>query len=420
MQTETETETETETDTEIVVVGGGIAGLSLASALARDGRAVTVLEATLEYEDRVRGESMVPWGVAEAKDLGVLPTLLDAGARTSETWVHYDELVPTEISLANRIPAGMMLPGIPGSLNLRHPEACTALAKQATHNGAHVLRGVSGVEVRAGGRPTVRAVVAGEALELQPRLVVGADGRASTVRRQVGIQLERQPVSHMIAGLLVDGLDDVDLDHDFLATTDDLFMASFRQHPGQIRVYLCPGLRQKDRFAGPGGVAEFLRSSAFPCLPFGEQLAAGRPSGPLATYPGDDTWTPEPYVPGVVLMGDAAGYNSPIIGQGLSIALRDARIVRDTIRSGDLSPAGFAAYGAERTERMRRLRSAATFMASVATDDCDTSKARRAAFFDLQQHEPLMMGLLGAMYAGPEQGPAEAFDGRLHERILAA
>jgi flavin-dependent dehydrogenase len=51
-------------------------------------------------------------------------------------------------------------------------------------------------------------------------------------------------------------------------------------------------------------------------------------------HPGDDTWTDTPFVDGVVLIGDAAGYNDPIIGEGLSIALRDAKIVRDLVLDG--------------------------------------------------------------------------------------
>ena len=66
---------------DVVIVGGGIAGSALATALARDGSSVTVLEASEEYEDRVRGETMVPWGVAEARALGVEQALLDAGAQ---------------------------------------------------------------------------------------------------------------------------------------------------------------------------------------------------------------------------------------------------------------------------------------------------------------------------------------------------
>jgi 2-polyprenyl-6-methoxyphenol hydroxylase-like FAD-dependent oxidoreductase len=359
--------------------------------------------------------------VAEAAELGVLPALLDADATITPTWVHYDAFVPTELSLENRIPAGMMRPDAPGSVNLRHPEACEALVTLAAEAGARVIRGVSDVTVTAGAAPVVAARGPdGEELRFTPTLVVGADGRGSTVRRQVGIELERHEATHMIAGVLLDGLDDLDLDHDFLATTDDLFMASFRQHRGQLRVYLCPGLNEKHRFAGPDGMAEFLRSAEFGCLPFGERLATANPIGPLATFPGDDTWTSRPFTDGIVLVGDAAGYNSPIIGQGLSIALRDVRLVRDALRTGGWDPADFEPYAAERMERMRRLRAAAIFQATAFADDCDDRPARRARFFELMAHEPLMMAMLGGLFAGPENAPAEAFDGRLRDLVLAA
>ena len=68
---------------DVVVVGGGIAGASLASALAGEGLGVTVLEATVEFPDRVRGESMQAWGVSEARRLGVEDVLIAAGAHVT-------------------------------------------------------------------------------------------------------------------------------------------------------------------------------------------------------------------------------------------------------------------------------------------------------------------------------------------------
>src|SRR5947207_15004796 len=109
--------------TDVAIVGGGIGGASLAVALAREGLGITVLEASEEFEDRVRGESMHVWGVKEARNLGVESVMMDAGAHIATVWKQYDEFAGD----AGEIPMGIMAEGIDGSLNLRHPVACQAL-----------------------------------------------------------------------------------------------------------------------------------------------------------------------------------------------------------------------------------------------------------------------------------------------------
>ena len=66
-------------DLDVITIGGGVGGSTLASALARSGRQVVVLEREREFKDRVRGENILPWGVAAARRLGVLDELLAAG-----------------------------------------------------------------------------------------------------------------------------------------------------------------------------------------------------------------------------------------------------------------------------------------------------------------------------------------------------
>jgi 2-polyprenyl-6-methoxyphenol hydroxylase-like FAD-dependent oxidoreductase len=74
---------------EVVIVGGGIAGASLAVVLARAGREVLVLEQQPEYRDRVRGEYLANWGVLEARELGLEQTFRSVGSATARFRVPY-------------------------------------------------------------------------------------------------------------------------------------------------------------------------------------------------------------------------------------------------------------------------------------------------------------------------------------------
>jgi 2-polyprenyl-6-methoxyphenol hydroxylase-like FAD-dependent oxidoreductase len=402
---------------DVVVVGGGIAGSSLAFALAREGLAVAVLEESLEYEDRVRGETMVPWGVDEARTLGVEQVLLDAGAHVAPTWTRYDEASPVGLD----IPVSMMRPGIPGTLNLRHPDACQALVDAAASAGAHVVRGVGDVTVTPGAPVTVSLEHADGRLSVTAPLVVGADGRNSVVRRQSGIELQRQAPISYIAGLLLDGLEDVPADRDAVVGAGDLWLLLFHQRGPRARAYVCLGASERSRFAGPDGGRRFLDAWSGSSYPWSDAICAATVAGPCKTYAGDDTWTAEPFADGVVLIGDAAGWNDPIIGQGLSIAMRDARTVRDLIAGGARRPADFATYAAERMSRMERVRLLADVMAVTQCEDADNRRQRRAFVANgMETMDPAVFPLVVGLFAGPETIPAELVDPAILDRIRAA
>lgn len=55
-------------------------------------------------------------------------------------------------------------------------------------------------------------------------------------------------------------------------------------------------------------------------MPHSDVLATAAVARPCATLESDDTWTSQPFVEGVALIGDAAGCNNPLIAQDLSLA----------------------------------------------------------------------------------------------------
>jgi flavin-dependent dehydrogenase len=240
---------------DVVVVGGGIAGSALATVLARDGSEVLVLERQSAYRDKVRGEAMLCWGVAEMLRLELEKPLLDAGGCYATQSVPYDEVF--EPSQARAVARRMdnLLPGVPGTLAVGHPQACEALIRAAAQAGATVVRGVGDVEVSvgisAGAAPAVRYEHDDVAHEVSCRLVVGADGRMSTVRRQLGIELHQTSARTMGGGMLVEELHGWPSDQIALGTEDDLYYLVFPRAGGRARLYLLHDMPRRAGSPGP-------------------------------------------------------------------------------------------------------------------------------------------------------------------------
>jgi 2-polyprenyl-6-methoxyphenol hydroxylase-like FAD-dependent oxidoreductase len=125
-----------------------------------------------------------------------------------------------------------------------------------------------------------------------------------------------------------------------------------------------------------------------------------------------------PVASGVVLIGDAAGYNDPLIGQGLSITLRDVRMVRDILFAGDWRRSAFESYVSERLERMRRLRITAHFAAMLRVKFGPEAAARRSRTLRRINGEG-WLSPYGAGLAGPEKLSPEAFDQATIDAVLA-
>jgi 2-polyprenyl-6-methoxyphenol hydroxylase-like FAD-dependent oxidoreductase len=404
---------------DVVIVGGGIAGASLATVLARGGLSVCVLERQTEYKDRVRGEWMAPWGVAETQRTGLYDALMDAGGHHVARQVGYGDWIAPADAEAGAVPFEGIVPGIPGPLCLAHVTATEALAQTAANAGATVVRGVTAVEPEPGEQPEIGWTAGGVSHRARCRMIVGADGRVSTVRKTAGIALNRIPERNHLSGLLVDDLQWPDAT-EVVGAEGNLMFLIFPQSHGRARLYLGVPNSERGRFTGPAGPANFVDAFRFDSLPGSEHVATATIAGPCAAYPGDDTWTDEPFAAGVVLVGDAAGYSDPTIGQGLSIAMRDVRIVGEImLASSDWSPAAFVPYAEERKERMRRLRASAELIGRLHVIEGPDAREIRRRAFPKAMSDPTLFMLIVAPFMGPDLAPAEAFEPGVVDRAFA-
>ena len=406
---------------DVVIVGAGIAGGSLATMLARGGKSVLLLERTEAYKDIVRGEWIAPWGLIDAQKAGLSEVLAGVSTHNLTYHVEYGEGIDPAEARANPQKISEMMPRLPGPLAIGHPQTCQALFYAAVAAGAQAIRGVGDIKVTGGDAPFVSYTKDGVTHEAGARLVVGADGRNSQVRSQAGIELQQDPPHHFFSGLLVDGAPEWPEDVQSMGTDLDVQYFVFPQGGGRHRLYLSYGLDQKGRLAGEAAAQKFLDSFRLPNVPGSEAIANATIAGPCHSVPNQSTWTEDPAAhPGILLIGDAAGFNDPIVGQGLSISLRDARSVGELLLNSETwNQVTFAPYVEERFERMRRLRFAANLDSVIHAEFGPEATARKLRFREARKADPTVGMASGAVMLGPEIMPPFAFTDEAWAKLMA-
>jgi len=357
-----------ETHYDIVTVGGGLGGASLAKAMSEHGQRVLVLEREINFRDRVRGEFMTPWGVAEAKSLGIYELIRDncgIDAPVSQLGFGPRDLPST---------TPQQLPG----LGFSHPEMQEVLLEAAGSAGAEVHRGVTVTGIKTGPTPAVTFQDEnGEDQEVTARFVVAADGRTSSARKWADFEVNEVPQPFYFAGLLLKGV---------AAPEDEVYLL-FLPHlgactamtpigRGRFRTYVAYADNEGMRLQGEQNVLRFLSDAKRADL-ISQCFDKAEAIGPLASFRCGDFWVDHPYKAGVALVGDAASTSDPAFGQGLATTARDARVLRDCLLANDDWDAAGHTFATEHDRDSQVIRRVSHWFRSLFLEQGVDADARR-------------------------------------------
>lgn len=299
--------------TQVVIVGAGPTGATLALLLVQRGITVKLIEASRNFRRIFRGQGLMPSGLDALEQMGLSPVLERIPHQPLDAW---------EFLIDNRFLFRVDEPIEPGGKPctlVSQPPLLEALIDQAsTYPNFEFVQNTPVQDLLWSQR--ISGVKLSDNRFIAADLVIGADGRNSIVRQRANLPLETQSQSFNILWFQLADSPSMKSENVFYSILHGRHaFGLFRGAEGNLQVgwalHEDADWKQIDwskmlASASPPWLAEHFRQNADTIeRPVLLSVVVGL--------------CPRWYIPGLLLLGDAAHPMSPIRAQGINMALRD-------------------------------------------------------------------------------------------------
>lgn len=315
---------------DVVVVGGGPAGVVFSYLMAKVGLKVLLLEAYRDFNRQFRGDTLNPLSMGLLDELGLMYEILSlphskvdqvkaVGAKEIEafhlTYSRMPSKFPYVMILAQPIFLNFMVAKASAYPNFR-VSMQSRVNKLIEENGA-----VRGVQYKTAD---------GILHEVRAQLVIGADGRNSTVRELANIETQTltEIPSYVVWFKLP--LEAGDPEEGLVAREENLTTLFMFRRPDewQVSLSLKKGVDYKEWKAR--GI-EAMRASVTEMVPQFKERLELIDWKDTSLLPVELKSALQWYREGLLLIGDAAHVMSPFGGIGINVAIRDAVIAANCL-----------------------------------------------------------------------------------------
>jgi 2-heptyl-3-hydroxy-4(1H)-quinolone synthase len=311
----------------VLIVGGGIGGLSAARELALRGIACTVLERAPQLNPVGAGIIMNPNAMAVLERNGLAAEL------RRDSWPY--------LTRETRDQHGRLL----ATRDYRPLYDAGKLAPGALVHRAHLLNTL----YRSLPPGTVRFGVSLKAVPTDADLVIGADGIHSQVRREYFGDTVRRYMGYRSHRLIMDNVAGVRCFTEYLGRGQRIGLVPISEE----RLYVWTTYNSPRAASGVSDLPEFF--SQFDAAPLKRLLAALPPPASIITTEIEELWLEDWFRGNVVLLGDAVHAMTPNIGQGAGMAMEDAAALAEELAGNAKIGDALAKYARRRKPRVETV-----------------------------------------------------------------